>query len=152
MSSNAATLGTASWPDTYQEAKLKVLESLDEKRSRSDRTTGFVFNTLPSFTRNPIAFLERINAVLLGLGSRAVTQTTSNEMRLKSRKLFDNAGQGPGEDLRTYIIRFDSVVSNLRKVYSDTFETSFNELEIVQRFLNSLLDKTAYTHYSYSSV
>ena len=69
---------------------------------------------VPSFTRNPIAFLERINAVLLGLGSRDVTQTTSNEMRLKSRKLFDNAGQGPGEDLRTYIIRFDSVVSNLR--------------------------------------
>ena len=103
---------------------------------------------VPSFTRNPISFLERINAVLLGLGSRAVTQTTSNEMRLKSRKLFDNAGQGPGEDLRTYIIRFDSVVSNLRKVYSDTFETSFNELEIVQRFLNSLSDKTAYTHYS----
>lgn len=102
----------------------------------------------PSFTRNPIAFLERINAVLLGLGSRAVTQTTSNEMRLKSRKLFDNAGQGPSEDLRTYIIRFDTVVSNLKKVYSDTFETSFNELEIVQRFLNSLSDKTAYTHYS----
>lgn len=46
--SNAAIFGTAAWPETYQAAKVKVLESLDEKRSRSDRTTGFVFNTLPS--------------------------------------------------------------------------------------------------------
>ena len=32
------------------------------------------------------------------------------------------------------------------------YETSFNELEIVQRFLNSLHDKNAYQHYSNAAI
>ena len=48
----------------------------------------------------------------------------------------------------TCIIRFDNIVSNLKKTYGAAYETSFNELEIVVRFLNSLHDKNAYQHYS----
>ena len=108
--------------------------------------------TAPSFTRNPITYLERVNAILLGLGSRSITETTSNELRFKARRIFDNAAQAASEDLRSYIIRFDSTVSNLKKVYGTSYESSFNELEIVQRFLHSLHDKSAYTHYSNAAI
>ena len=52
----------------------------------------------PSFTRNPILFLERISAVLVGLGPGPVIQVASDETRLKSIKLLGNSAQGPGED------------------------------------------------------
>lgn len=52
----------------------------------------------PSFTRNPILFLERISAVLVGLGPGPVIQVASDETRLKSIKLLRNSAQGPGED------------------------------------------------------
>ena len=68
--------------------------------------------TIPSFTRNPVSYLERVNAILLGLGSRSITETTSNELRFKARRFFDGAVQAASEDLRTYIIRFDNIVSN----------------------------------------
>jgi hypothetical protein len=108
--------------------------------------------TTPSFTRNPVSYLERVNAILLGLGSRSITETTSNELRFKARRFFDGAVQAASEDLRTYIIRFDNIVSNLKKTYGGAYETSFNELEIVQRFLNSLHDKNAYQHYSNAAI
>ena len=66
------------------------------------------------------------------------TETTSNELRFKARRFFDGALQAASEDLRTYIIRFDNIVSNLKKTYGGAYETSFNELEIVQKILNAI--------------